>query len=546
MDKSQKPAKMRGLRRYGTRALIVILVVLIAAFIIISVPKPVLKLADIVGITLRDSLGNTSFVSDRSAFAVYVDAINSARPVDRQWAGQDLKAFGMDITLINGSKRYNLYVDRNLEKRGIYVETESGFRKIDGDYLDWILSDSIFDTLYEYNRPPRVSLAWNGLSTTILPSDYEWYVKKADYQFHPIKTDYLKGNSTYSFEIGQDSVLDYDFEMQPDAFYLFVYRDNDLVLSTDRPENIAALLDEDGLYRCIMQLEWDQAEDRDFYGKATYEFSLAADYPVRFEISAKEIDPGELLVIRASNIQPQEDLSVETEFDFTPNAYQERNTRIVLLPVSYYHEADRFYAVKVSSRDVSQTFSVRVRPKEFAIQYLKIDPSVAASTRNEKSAAELREKLYPLKPVSDPVRYWEGEFIQPVENGRISPQDFGKRRYVNDAPTSYRHNGLDIGQDEGTPVVATNNGRVLFADYLIETGNTVIIEHGYGLKSWHYRMKELYVKTGDTVKKGDVIGTVGSTGFSTGPHLHFSFTVNDVWINPTTILEQGIPLAGDR
>lgn len=79
-------------------------------------------------------------------------------------------------------------------------------------------------------------------------------------------------------------------------------------------------------------------------------------------------------------------------------------------------------------------FSVFVRPKEFIIQNLRIDPQVAASTRNEKSSAEIREKLYPLKPVSDPVRYWEGEFIQPVEGGRVSPEDFGKRRYVNNSP----------------------------------------------------------------------------------------------------------------
>ena len=115
---------------------------------------------------------------------------------------------------------------------------------------------------------------------------------------------------------------------------------------------------------------------------------------------------------------------------------------------------------------------------------------------------------------------------------------------MNNSPTSYRHNGLDIGHDEGAPIVATNNGRVLIADFLIETGNTIIIEHGYGLKSWHYHLSELYVKTGDMVKKGDVIGTVGSTGFSTGPHLHFSFTINDVWINPITILEHGVPLTG--
>jgi len=546
MKRSQKTAKRRGIQRYGTRAVILTLLVLIAAFIIIAVPKPVLKLAGIVEITLTDPLGNTSIISDKNSFSLYVDAINSARPINRELAGQNLKSYGLDFTLKNGHKQYRLYVDRALERKSLFVETESGLCKIGVEYFERILSEPIFDTLYEHNRPPRVSLTLDGLSNTILPSDYEWQMRKADGEFYPARTDYLKGTDYYSFNINQESVLGYDFEVQPDIFYLFIYRDNNLVMvqSLNQPDNIASLLDEDGLYNCIMQLEWNQNDDRDFYGKATYEFTLVADYPVRVDISAEEIDPGELLVIKASNIQPHEDLSIETEIDFKPNAFQEGNTRTVLLPVSYFHKENRSYAVKVSSGEVVKEFSVFVRPKEFIIQNLRIDPQVAASTRNEKSSAEIREKLYPLKPVSDPVRYWEGEFIQPVEGGRVSPEDFGKRRYVNNSPTSYRHNGLDIGHDEGAPIVATNNGRVLIADYLIETGNTIIIEHGYGLKSWHYHLSELYVKTGDMVKKGDVIGTVGSTGFSTGPHLHFSFTINDVWINPITILEHGVPLIG--
>ncbi|NMA65843.1 MAG: M23 family metallopeptidase [Clostridiaceae bacterium] len=130
----------------------------------------------------------------------------------------------------------------------------------------------------------------------------------------------------------------------------------------------------------------------------------------------------------------------------------------------------------------------------------------------------------------------------PVEGGRVTEIDFGKKRFVNNSPTSYRHNGLDIGHDKGEPVMASNNGRVLLADFLIETGNTVIIEHGFGLKTWYYHMDELKVEANDWVKKGDIIGTVGSTGFSTGPHLHFSASINGVFINPVTLINEGVPL----
>ena len=90
--------------------------------------------------------------------------------------------------------------------------------------------------------------------------------------------------------------------------------------------------------------------------------------------------------------------------------------------------------------------------------------------------------------------------------------------------------------------MATNHGRVLFADYMIGTGNTVIIEHGYGLKSWYYHMVSLNTKTGDMVQKGDVIGLVGSTGFSNGTNMHFSISVNHVIAKPMTFFVEGISI----
>jgi murein DD-endopeptidase MepM/ murein hydrolase activator NlpD len=95
---------------------------------------------------------------------------------------------------------------------------------------------------------------------------------------------------------------------------------------------------------------------------------------------------------------------------------------------------------------------------------------------------------------------------------------------VNDAPTSFRHSGLDIAAPTGTPIVATNNGRVTLSMDLILTGNTIVIDHGQGLFSVYYHMHERFVEEGHLVERGETIGTVGSTGFSTGPHLHFTMS----------------------
>jgi murein DD-endopeptidase MepM/ murein hydrolase activator NlpD len=86
------------------------------------------------------------------------------------------------------------------------------------------------------------------------------------------------------------------------------------------------------------------------------------------------------------------------------------------------------------------------------------------------------------------------------------------------------HSGTDLGADEGTPVLAAFAGKVQLADFMGGYGLTVVLQHDKGNEETLYgHLSELFVKPGETVKQGEVIGRVGSTGFSTGPHLHFEF-----------------------
>jgi len=342
---------------------------------------------------------------------------------------------------------------------------------------------------------------------------------------------------------GRGSVAHINFETLPDSYNITLLKDNKEIFSSKTSVIMPHDVPDDGEYQGICKAHWSQGK---FIGTANYYFTILADFPAEPVISATETDPGELIVLRINNLNADENVEIETDLDFKPNVFRYNNEHIILLPVSYYNESNKVYSLNLKIGDETFSYPIKVNDKEFVTQYLTIDPKIAAETRNEKSAQEVKEKIDPLRPICDDVAHWEGEFIMPVEGGRVRESDFGKRRHVNDSPTSYRHNGLDIGHDLGVPVMASNSGRVLIADYMIGTGNTVIIEHGFGLKTWYYHMDELNVKTGDMVKKGDIIGKVGSTGFSTGPHLHFSASVNEVYINPITLINEGIPLITNK
>ncbi len=100
------------------------------------------------------------------------------------------------------------------------------------------------------------------------------------------------------------------------------------------------------------------------------------------------------------------------------------------------------------------------------------------------------------------------------------------------------HQGLDISADRGQPVYATANGAVGSASYSGEYGNLVVINHDFGLSTRYGHLSRFNVKAGDNVKRGDVIGFVGSTGRSTGSHLHYEILVNGRLINPLQLLTQ--------
>lgn len=98
---------------------------------------------------------------------------------------------------------------------------------------------------------------------------------------------------------------------------------------------------------------------------------------------------------------------------------------------------------------------------------------------------------------------------------------------------THAHKGIDIAAPNGTPIYAAADGKVIYAQYNTGGyGNLVVLDHGNGVKTYYGHCSKLYVSVGETVTAGDTLAAVGSTGFSTGNHLHFEIRLNDVQVNP--------------
>ncbi|EMO26931.1 peptidase, M23 family [Leptospira interrogans serovar Bataviae str. HAI135] len=127
-------------------------------------------------------------------------------------------------------------------------------------------------------------------------------------------------------------------------------------------------------------------------------------------------------------------------------------------------------------------------------------------------------------------------FIYPVTEIHFT-SPFYKRRIYNKTKGK-PHGGVDFKGTQGTPIYAINDGTVILSRPMYYEGNFTVIDHGLEVYSLYMHQSELNVKVGDKIKKGDLIGKVGSTGMSTGPHLHLGLRAQGVMVNPLSVIGQ--------
>ena len=139
------------------------------------------------------------------------------------------------------------------------------------------------------------------------------------------------------------------------------------------------------------------------------------------------------------------------------------------------------------------------------------------------------------RAVNSNLTFFKNKFINPLENAIITGV-YGSQRILNGKP-KWPHYGIDFAADEGTEIKAMLDGIVTLAEPdLFYTGGTLIFDHGHGVSTLYMHMEKISVKKGQKVKQGDIIGTVGSTGRSTGAHLDVRLNWFNVRLDPATVL----------
>jgi len=190
--------------------------------------------------------------------------------------------------------------------------------------------------------------------------------------------------------------------------------------------------------------------------------------------------------------------------------------------------------VRIFPSGNEKRLEIEIVDKDYGVRRLTLpkhmvdlDAETLKRVRKESGKMKMLWEAQATTPV------WSGSFQRPIPGKVIGP--FGRRSIINEQPRS-PHTGVDLRGAAGTPIKAINNGKVILTGDHFFTGRTVVLDHGGEILSMYFHLDKIKVQHGDLVKKGQVIGLVGSTGRVTGPHLHWGMKINNARVDPLRLI----------
>ncbi len=208
---------------------------------------------------------------------------------------------------------------------------------------------------------------------------------------------------------------------------------------------------------------------------------------------------------------------------------KDENKVVVLFALSYKNPP-KTSQITAIYKDKERKFLVKSLEGAYKSETLQVEPAKIFPPKEaqERIARELKEANAVYASVTKELLF-DGAFKIPMDSFITS--DFGKARVFNGQVSSY-HGGTDFRAAVGAKVFAANSGIVRIAKDRYYAGNSIVIDHGYGIYSQYYHLSKIKVKPGQKVKKGELIGLSGATGRVSGPHLHFGIFASKTQVDP--------------
>lgn len=263
-------------------------------------------------------------------------------------------------------------------------------------------------------------------------------------------------------------------------------------------------------------------------------FSTSAMSDSNYEILSGNAKQGGFVILK---------IDKNASISFKDKQIKPDNQGRVLIAFSRDDKAEQIFKLtRANGKVVYPRINIATRSyKEQKINGLpknKVTPDKKTSNQIWQDILQARK----ARKIVLPTAYFDSGFIWPAK-GIISGV-YGSRRILNGKPKR-PHFGVDVAAPTGEPIYAPADGKITLRENMVLSGKTIMIDHGYGLRSTMMHLSAFSVKAGDEVKQGQLIGKIGTTGRSTGPHLHWGMSWHKVRLDPALLFTKSIK-PGDK
>lgn len=414
--------------------------------------------------------------------------------------------------------------------------------KIEPTSAKRFLASSYSVYLYDNAAPPVLTA---GEGNTIVPTNITWlYLASGGIYQEYKKTS--TSETVLDYDVG--SAMNFNFTVKPDDCNLKVY--NGKVALYDGPyDKLPALpITRNTLLTFIIEANWKRTDNCQYYGEATYSFNANITAPADFKLGATAINHGEFVVLSGINVSDPSKIKFESSpaINFTPVFYTDataKDTVHALIPIGYDVARSETFTFTVSYGVAQKTLTLNVKEPSYAFDERTYAATTALidSCFTPELVANAKNTFNSICASSTATRYFSDAFLDffgkpfSSKDGSLTglKVGFGKRMTLENATErKYTNPGMEFAISAGKEIPAMQSGIVCAVGSNEVMGKYVVVDHGYGLKTWYTNLSETSVSVNDTIAKKQVIGKAGNTGFIIKGRSRIMFTVGNVPVSP--------------
>jgi len=514
--------------------------------------KPSENLPTVSTLTISDPEGRTSTVtSDNDPNGVF-EMFNSINASGTPVSSLPDSLAGNGFLLVTFStpdsdQSYKYYFTTS-SSDCYYADPTGKIYKIAINRAKEFLGSSYSVYLYKTATPPVLTASG---TSVISATAMEWYylVSGGTYQQY----DYQPStNDSLTYDVGNN--FTFNFSIAPSDSNLKVFNADELLYDGGINDLHDLRLTRNSTLRFLITASWAQVGESEYYGNASYEFNALVLAPAEFKIGESVIEHGDIVAISGVNVTNPADIKVTFEPQlangFEPTFYADGELVHALIPFSY-DVPNGEYKITVTYGITTQTLNLTVGESRYgfnkAATKYSASEAVISTFYAEDDIAAYNSVRSDICKNTEELKYFSGAFINYETAGTLTSKKstiklgFTRENILKDGRT-FKHTGIDFEVSAGVDVPAMSSGKVVYAGFCDVLGNFVVVDHGYGLKTWYAHLSEISVSVGDIVRTSQSLGKTGNTGFIIDNRLHVEFTLGDISVAPFSIWDEGIIL----